>query len=246
MAIPDYEGLMLPLLRAVADDHEHRMKDLVRGISGELGLPDEERQKRLPSGQQTVIAIRVGWGRTYLLKAGLLESVRRGIIRVSQAGRSVLEHPPEAVTARFLMQFPAFVEFARFKSKSADEIVGEQTNSAGQDATPEEALESAYHDLRTALADDLLEQVKTSSPSFFNGWSSNFSLRWATVDQLTTLEKRLANRATRALMESSTRTASDWMSCASTQSAGETIRSDGLSFRLLRAAWKRIAPRKVC
>lgn len=164
MAIPDYEALMLPLLRAVADGQEHRMKILVRGLADQFGLTDEERERRLPSGQQTVIANRIGWARTYLLKAGLLEFVRRGFVRISEAGRRVLEHPPDAITARYLMQFPSFAEFTNGNSKA--EAV-DDTTEINRDATPEELLESAYLDLRTALADDLLEQVKRCSSAFF-------------------------------------------------------------------------------
>jgi restriction system protein len=74
MAIPDYETCMLPLLSRLADGEVHTMKDLSRQVANHFGLTEEERQRVLPSGQQSYINNRVGWAKPYMKKAGLLEN----------------------------------------------------------------------------------------------------------------------------------------------------------------------------
>lgn len=86
MAIPDYESLMKPLLETVSDGREQATRELTEHLADQFELTEEERQERLPSGQQTYLSNRVGWGKTYLVKAGLLESPRRGFVRISDEG----------------------------------------------------------------------------------------------------------------------------------------------------------------
>jgi len=66
MAIPDYQGLMLPVLKAVADGQEHRVRDLYDLLAKELSLTADELELKLPSGQQPVFHNRVGWAKTFL------------------------------------------------------------------------------------------------------------------------------------------------------------------------------------
>ena len=82
MPIPDYQTLMLPLLRFAADGKEHPISEAITALSDEFGLSEEERSQTLPSGLQVVIANRIGWARTYIAKAGLLESPRRGYFKL--------------------------------------------------------------------------------------------------------------------------------------------------------------------
>jgi len=76
MAIPDYQTLMLPLLRLAGDQKEHKLSEAVEVLSDQFGLTEHERQEMLPSGGETTIHNRVGWARTYMKKAGLLEPTR--------------------------------------------------------------------------------------------------------------------------------------------------------------------------
>src|SRR5437660_5610359 len=111
MTIPDYQTVMLPLLRFLSDGRERSLGEAVEAISGEFHLTPEERQQLLPSGTSTVIGSRVGWARTYMKKAGLIESTRRGFIRATEPGLDVLKQNPERIDVKFLDQFPEFVKF---------------------------------------------------------------------------------------------------------------------------------------
>jgi restriction system protein len=165
MAIPDYQTVMLPLLRFLKDKKEYNIGEVVDALAEEFGLSAEERQQLLGSGQQTVIRNRAGWARTYLKKAGLIASTRRGFFRITERGQSVLGSKPGRIDVKFLEQFPEFVAFRELRHERPDET--QAPVATPSDATPEEALDAAYQRLRLDLEADLLEQVKTASPSFF-------------------------------------------------------------------------------
>jgi restriction system protein len=165
MAIPDYQTVMLPLLRFLKDGREHNLGEVVDLLVDEFALSPEERDQLLGSGQQTVIRNRAGWARTYLKKAGLITSNRRGYFRITERGQSALDSKPGRIDVKFLEQFPEFVAFRELRHERPDEAPVAVTASA--DATPEEALDAAYGRLRLDLEAELLDQVKSASPSFF-------------------------------------------------------------------------------
>lgn len=164
MAIPDYQTLMLPVLRLAADGKEHRFRDAVEVLADAFDLTDEERNVLLPSGTQLVFASRVGWARTYLKQAGLLEAPRRGYFAITERGRGLLAERPARIDTKLLERYPEFMEF---KSRKRDRSESGKDVAADQDETPDDALARAYQKLRSDLEVRLLQQVKELSPSFF-------------------------------------------------------------------------------
>ena len=165
MAIPDYETLMLPVLQYVADGKEHPLKEITASMAESFKLSAEERERRVPSGQSTYIQNRTGWAKTYLKKAGLLASPKRGLIQITDRGREVLSRKPERIDGAFLEQFQEFKDF-QARSNSQQEVEPIQTPSIERQ-TPEETIEQSYMALRSQLADELLEQIKSSTSDFF-------------------------------------------------------------------------------
>jgi restriction system protein len=165
MSIPDYQTIMLPILRFLSDENEHNIGQVVDAVAGEFGLSADEREQLLASGQQTIIRNRAGWARTYLKKAGLIESTRRGFFLITERGKSVLGSKPDRIDVKFLEQFPEFVAFRALRHERPGEKQEVETSTT--EATPEEALDSAYQHLRLSLEAELLEQVKAAPPSFF-------------------------------------------------------------------------------
>lgn len=162
MSFPDYQDCMLPMLEILADGQDHKVRDLTQAVADRFHLSEDDRARLLPSGQQTVIANRVGWAKTYLKKAGLLANPVRGMVRITDEGRKVLAHKPTRIDTDFLQNFAPFLEFY---NKTTE--VEEKNDHCESVTTPEETLESAYSLLRNALADELLEKVKSCSPTFF-------------------------------------------------------------------------------
>ena len=170
MAVPDYQTLMLPLLRLAGNGVEHKFRDAVEALALEFQLTAEERSELLPSGSAFIFDNRVGWARTYLKQAALLESPRRGVFRITDRGVTVLAKNPTRIDVKYLDQF---AEFREFRSRRPDDAVPpkgsfEQPVQQVADAdTPEDRLAAAYRRLRRELEAELLEQVKSSSPAFF-------------------------------------------------------------------------------
>lgn len=163
MAIPDFQSIMLPLLRFARDGQEHSLRQAIEALAKEFGLSDGEQKELLPSGQQPIFDNRVGWARSYMKKAGLLDSPRRGYFRITQRGLDALGKSPSKIDIRFLEQFSEFVEFRSLR-KHIDSTTESLSTS---EETPEETLEAAYQKIRQSLAAEVLQQVKSCSPSFF-------------------------------------------------------------------------------
>lgn len=176
MAIPDYQTIMLPFLRIAGDNQEHRFRDAVELLAEEFSLTDDERNIMLPSGTQPLFDNRVGWARTYLKQAALIESRKRGFFNISARGRELLAKSPHRIDNSTLEQYQEYLDFrlrrGDSKSPSNSEISPNQarlveTDEASMASTPEELFSQAYQRLRTNLEAELLEQVKIVTPAFF-------------------------------------------------------------------------------
>lgn len=163
MAIPDFQSIMLPLLKLSSDGNVHYIHDAVDQLADRFSLTEEERSRLLQSGRQPIFYNRVGWARTYLKKAGLLKDPRRGYFQITEKGRSVLEENPDKIDMKYLKRFPEYIKFRQSTRKRDEPAIGEDLD----DLTPEEALEDAYQKIRKDLADDLLSYVQNSSSGFF-------------------------------------------------------------------------------
>ncbi|MGH9688146.1 MAG: restriction endonuclease [Candidatus Acidiferrales bacterium] len=169
MAVPDYQSLMLPLLDFASEKGgDVSTGEAIRALSNRLGLSAEDMREMLPSGSQATFANRVGWAASYLKQAGLLESTRRGFYRLSGRGEELLKRRPTRIDVNLLNKYPEFVEFRQRKGTRAAQKSGVSATLTDKgSATPSEALESAYENLRGELADELLTKLKSASPSFF-------------------------------------------------------------------------------
>lgn len=159
---------MLPFLSLLKDGQEHNIRQVEEALAVHFALSPSERAEMLPSGQMGIFVNRVGWARTYLKKAALIDSPRRGVFRISPRGLDVLSQGLKAIDVKYLAQFAEFQEFQR-----ASQPQGVQTpevlpdGSTEVDRTPEEDIESAYQGLRQQLAQELLTKILSCSPTFF-------------------------------------------------------------------------------
>jgi restriction system protein len=166
MAVPDFQSLMLPVLRAVAEG-EIAAADLRGRVADELRLTEADLAEMLPSGRQTTFANRTAWANIFLQRAGLLEKASRGVYRITAEGRQVLAARPKRIDMRFLERYPAYVEW-RQRSTTIKTAEGERAEeAASQDQTPEEQIDASHTALTAALQSDLLERVREMPPAFF-------------------------------------------------------------------------------
>jgi len=163
MPIPDYQALMRPLLARLADGHVHPLSELRAELIEELGLTNEEAWDRLPSGRQTVFSNRLGWAKTYLDKAGLLETPKRAHYRITERGRQALAECPDSIDNEYLKHFEEFHDFVGQKPGA----VTEPDHAAERVTTPDEQIANAHQALVASLADELLAGIRTAPPAFF-------------------------------------------------------------------------------
>jgi restriction system protein len=160
---------MLPLLQfAAKKGSETSTSEAVEVLAKELKLSDADLKEMLPSGIQSTFFNRVGWASTYMKKAGLLEATRRGFYQITDRGRDLLKKQPKIINVKLLKQYHEFLEFQQLKgTRSGEKVTVPKGPSDVSTATPSEALESAYENLRDELADELLGKLKKISPAFF-------------------------------------------------------------------------------
>jgi restriction system protein len=169
LSIPDFQTLMLPVLR-VAAEGEMRISDVVERLAAELGLTAEERSHLQPSGRHTTFANRVHWAKSYLAKAGLVELTKRAHFRATEKGREVLAAPPERIDTKYLNRFPDFQQSREGEVEKED---GETVSALlpitdkAQTLTPDEVMRTAHRQLEAALADELMQRIRSGTPEFF-------------------------------------------------------------------------------
>lgn len=177
MPIPDYETLMLPVLRLFGEG-AHNVAACIPSLKAEFDVTDNEAAELLPSGRVTVLQSRAHWARTYLSKAGLLESPKRNQHVITEKGREILASEPARIDNKFLDSFEGFREW-RVRASSEAVPSGESMppQSAVEAAlgamqvesrqTPEDAIVAAHKVLNAALRDDLLALLQSMEPVRF-------------------------------------------------------------------------------
>ncbi|MEH1866853.1 MAG: restriction endonuclease [Nostoc sp.] len=164
MAIPDYQKIMLPLLKYALDRQEHFIREVIGALADQFNLSEDERKELLPSGQQPLFDNRVGWARTYLKKAGLLATPKRGYFEITEEGINVARQSQKEINIQFLNQFPDFINFKN--SKKQDEKISSELDEISE-KTPQESIELGYQKIRKELEIDLINRIKNISPDFF-------------------------------------------------------------------------------
>lgn len=177
MAIPDYEELMLPVLRVAGDGQEHRIGDVIEQLARDFRLTDEERNQLLPSGKQTTFANRVHWARGYLVQAGLLEATKRAHFRITDRGRKALSERLTRIDNDYLSKFPEFIQFlGRSRGQkplppaAAPNEQFTEIRSPGvteQSQTPDKSLRATVKQIEAALGKELLDRILATPPAFF-------------------------------------------------------------------------------
>ena len=163
MAIPTYEEIYEPILKILNSGQEISITEITKRIADEYQLSEGERRELLQSGRQTKIRSRVGWSRSYLKQAGLIEYPKRGMTRITKRGRQFLKSNPGNISNKTLEQFSEFRDFR--KRSNVKEKPGLESPESTK--TPMEEFEESYSFIREELASNLLSILKSCSPDFF-------------------------------------------------------------------------------
>jgi restriction system protein len=161
MGVPDFQSFFKPLLGLASDGKEHSIQEARKAIAARMSLSDEELKERLPSGVQTKFENRIAWAKSYFIQARVLEASRRGHFKITERGIELHRQGLKRIDSKILNQYPEFIEFHKIKGSTGGEPIHQG------DETPEELLQRSYESIRSDLAGQILERIKSNSPSFF-------------------------------------------------------------------------------
>lgn len=156
---------MIPILEAAADGQLHKPLDFENYAADKLGLTTEDRALMLTSGGMTVLRDRTGWAYYHLFRAGLLDRPSRATYQISARGVETLANNPDGIDQKYLRRFPEYVVYLAPKVKEDGTHQG--TASSEIEQTPKGQIKDAFALLQKQLALELLEQIATQSPTFF-------------------------------------------------------------------------------
>jgi len=165
MALPDFQSFFRPLLEVAGDDEEHSLKEARERIAADFDLSQEDLNELLPSGTQRKFDNRVAWAKSYFVQAKVLESPRRAHFRITDRGRRLLSQGHERIDIKILNQYPEFVEF--HSPSKQNKVSPKSASEESTSETPEEILQKAYQSICNDLAGEILERIKSNTPSFF-------------------------------------------------------------------------------
>ncbi len=160
--IPDFQAIMLPLLKAFHDGKERTSKELREEMVSHFNISEDEQNEKIPSGKQPLCYNRIAWALAYLKMADLISSPLRAVYAITEEGKKVLQNPPDKITIAFLKQFDSFS-----KNRNPEKDTELDDNNQIVEKTPDELIEIAYKQIKNELSSQLLNQIRDCSPYFF-------------------------------------------------------------------------------
>ncbi|MCB1177466.1 MAG: restriction endonuclease [Leptospiraceae bacterium] len=169
MAIPDFQSIMLPIIKYLKDKDERSSKEIKEHISSVFKLSEKDLEVKLPSSKSiSLISNRVAWAEAHLKMAGLLESPRRGFYKITSDGLKVLKAPPEKINIKYLESFDAYKKKKEdWRNKEKEENNNSQESEEINSLTPDEMIEIGFKKIKDELSIELLKKIKEGSPKFF-------------------------------------------------------------------------------
>lgn len=161
MAVPKFFEFFEAFLKAVSDGELHSAKDVRNNIANSMKLTEEDLAEMLPSGTQRTFDNRVAWARTYLDKAGLIETPMRGKYHITEEGKRALTSN-EKIDIAYLEKSEEFKNFHNVTTQNTSIEIQDEKNE-----TPLEILESAHKQYLSALASQLMDEVMKLTPVEF-------------------------------------------------------------------------------
>ena len=165
--IPDFQSCMLPFLRKLEDGSVHSMTEIQNALIREFHLTETDVKEMLPSNRTTRFRSNVGWAKTHMQKAGLLETPQRAQYRITEAGLRLLQTRPEHINMKLLFNYPAYKEWIALSNRNSEPKRNSKQESECVIQTPDIIMEEEYKKLRNILAQDLLERILKKDPGFF-------------------------------------------------------------------------------
>jgi len=163
--IRTYDELMLPILKFLKDNKEHKTKEIIEAMYDHFRFSDEQKRKLLPSGKP-IISNNCSWAITYLKKAELVKPIKTGFCQITKKGLEIVKDRKQLTIKDLYDISDAFSEYQNNRKKGKTKIEHIERNSDIKE-TPEEILDAEYQKIKDKLVDDLLERIRGISPELF-------------------------------------------------------------------------------
>jgi restriction system protein len=166
--IPDFQTIMLPLLKFISDGKTYHSHDIFIHLSKEFNLTEEELNEYVPSGQQKVFVNRISWAKSYLKMAKFIETIKKSELKITESGKNAIQKFSDGINIKALKQIPEFQEHRKTETlKNSVKNSASLTEENNILETPEEQIESGYQNIRKSLEIELLTKLKSVDPYFF-------------------------------------------------------------------------------
>ena len=162
--IPPYYDMLLPIMEILVDNKLHTIREVIECLANKFMITREDRRKLTPVGKRSVFYTRVMWSVSTLRHAEILQNTERGVFKLTDRGRKVLEQKPNKIDHRFLLQFHEYQDFI-YRNRSTN--VQEPDPSNIETVSPIETIEDKCIELERDLYNELLSKVKNISPFVF-------------------------------------------------------------------------------
>lgn len=172
MPVPKYNEFFPVVIECLMQGEVANMNVLSEFATQKMQISEDDKQVLLPSGTQSMFYNRLNWAMTYLKKAELLSSPRRGQYQITDKGIEAYKKTNGKIDMQYLNTIDSFVKFNRDNSARGDgnsqpSNSTTQTASSNIDSTPQDLLDTAYQQIKSNLVDDLLTEIMNKSPAFF-------------------------------------------------------------------------------
>ena len=164
IGIPDFQSLFRPVLVLISDGSEHSLREIKQDLIKEFSITEDELREKIPSQRSFLFDNRLGWTNTYLRKAGLAFSQKRGYLQITDVGKKFLQDHNEGIKVSDLKKIEQFNDFHSIKDKN-DTVDDSSIDDVKK--SPEEMIGTAYDIIFDSLIAELLLIVKSCTPQFF-------------------------------------------------------------------------------
>ncbi|PXY40408.1 restriction endonuclease [Flavobacterium cheongpyeongense] len=169
MSVPDFQTIMLPFLQNLSDGNKQSISQVMENLANHFKLTPEDLSLQVPSGKMGLFRNRVGWSRSYLKNAGLVNYPERGVYQITQVGVDFLKTNPKKLRMQELLQFPMYNEWrSTFNSNTGSQgLESESSKIEEEELTPQEKLTKTIDAINQQLASDILDALKGNTFQYF-------------------------------------------------------------------------------
>jgi len=169
--IPDFQSIMLPMLKYLQDGNPKSINEVVKYLANHFDLGEEHLKVKVPSGQMGLFRNRIGWTRSYLKSAGLIEYPTRGVYQITEFGKEYLKTNPKELRIKHLKEMPKFLEWTEtFNQGTNEQQEAVDLIRDTNEQTPEEILGTTLSQVNKQLALELLDKLKENTFRYFEGF----------------------------------------------------------------------------